>query len=84
MILTRRKFFSFFGTGVVLAAKPELLLPTPYRPKEGEALFETTSRPIITQGDLNWYMFLDPRHLEIVKRAALESAPHVWDRMVRA
>lgn len=29
MILTRRRFFSFFGTGVVLAAKPELLLPSP-------------------------------------------------------
>jgi hypothetical protein len=27
MIITRRKFFSFFGTGVVMAAKPELAIP---------------------------------------------------------
>ena len=27
MILTRRKFFSFFGTGVVMLAKPGLLVP---------------------------------------------------------
>lgn len=25
-LITRRKFFSFFGTGVVLAANPDLLL----------------------------------------------------------
>lgn len=39
MVLTRRKFFSFFGTGVALLAKPDLLLPMPPTPLDGEPLF---------------------------------------------
>ena len=27
MIITRRKFFSFFGAGVVMAAAPKMILP---------------------------------------------------------
>ncbi len=29
MTISRRKFFSFFGTGVALLAKPDLFLPVP-------------------------------------------------------
>lgn len=46
MDISRRKFFSFFGTGVALLAKPDLLLPQIYRPKDGELLF-TPGPPIM-------------------------------------
>ena len=38
-IIGRRKFFSFFGAGIALAAGSELWLPYPTRPKDGESPF---------------------------------------------
>jgi len=41
-MLSRRTFFSFFGTGVVMLAKPELFVPKPTRPKSITINFKKT------------------------------------------
>lgn len=58
MILTRRKFFSFFGTGVAMLAKPDLFVPK----GAGKITVKLVGPPVI---HTVWYFDLRKEFLSI-------------------
>jgi hypothetical protein len=81
--VTRRKFFSFFGTGIAMLAKPDLFVPKReiYRPRDGEALFLSEDGNLVNAAGDSYGIPVIPQEVYLMFLAK-QHATKIHNRMI--